>query len=56
MSIADFKKNYVDKYLMIKEKGILENFTVEDFDKKGVVRNTTATNLYENSPAFRGAR
>ena len=39
MSIADFKKNYVDKYLMIKEKGILENFTVEDFDKKGVVRN-----------------
>jgi hypothetical protein len=26
------------------------------FQKKGVVRNTTAANLYENSPAFRGAR
>ena len=38
MSIADFKKNYVDKYLLVKQKGILENFTIEDFEKKGVVR------------------
>ena len=38
MTIDDFKKNYVDKYLMIKEKGILENFTIEDFEKKGLVR------------------
>ena len=34
MTISDFKKNYVDKYLVVKEKGILENFTIEDFEKK----------------------
>ena len=38
MTISDFKKNYVDKYLVVKEKGILENFTIEDFEKKDVVR------------------
>ena len=38
MSIADFKKNYVDQYLKIKEKGILANFTIEDFEKNGIVR------------------
>ena len=38
ITISDFKKNYVDKYIMSKDKGILENFTIEDFEKKGVVR------------------
>ena len=38
MSLEDFKKNYVDQYLLHKEKGILENFTVEDFDKNTPVR------------------
>ena len=38
MTIDYFKKNYVDKYLIIKEKGILENFTIEDFEKGGLVR------------------
>ena len=39
MSLADFKKNYVDQYLLHKEKGILENFTIEDFDKNNPVRD-----------------
>ena len=38
MTLADFKKNHVDQYLLHKEKGILENFTVEDFDKNDPVR------------------
>ncbi len=38
MTLEDFKKNYVDKYLLHKEKGILENFTNEDFIKDGPVR------------------
>ena len=37
-TLADFKKNYVDKHLIHKEKGILENFTVEDFSKNDPVR------------------
>jgi hypothetical protein len=38
MTLEYFKKNYVDKYLLHKEKGILENFTIEDFMKDNPVR------------------
>ena len=38
MSFANFKKNYVDQYLLHKEKGILENFAIEDFEKNSPVR------------------
>ena len=38
MTLADFKKNYVDKHLLHKEKGILENFEIEDFKKNDPVR------------------
>ena len=38
MTLEDFKKNHVDQYLLYKQKGILENFTIEDFEKKDPVR------------------
>ena len=38
MTLADFKKNYVDKHLLHKEKGILENFEIDDFKKNDPVR------------------